>query len=363
MNGHVRANLWLLGLTLGACCVLYPLALWVVGRVAFPSAADGSLIKDGERVRGSRLIGQPFSDAKYFQPRPSATAVTAYNAAASGGSNYAASNPKLRGRVAQALGLIARYRKDGPEKGRPVGPDVEAWFQEQVKEKRDLTGEWAKDNPSLVTEWAKSSDPIKAYVKQWAKDHPEVLADFKEDNPSAGDDPEPEDLAPYFFKSYVKAHPGTWPSTVEVEKAGKKVKEVRPATAGDDVRSIFFDTWLREMAGAKRIDPLKDLEQVPADLVMASGSGLDPHITLRGAEYQLDNVVEARAKEILERSPEQAPERVREQVREAVKAILKEHAFTPLSGLVGEPLVNVLEVNRALDAEPEPQALVGGHRR
>jgi K+-transporting ATPase ATPase C chain len=350
MNGHLRANLWLLGLTLGVCCVLYPLALWVVGRVAFPSAAEGSLVRDDKgEVRGSRLIGQPFSDPKYFQPRPSATAVAAYNAAASGASNYAASSPKLRGRVAQALGLIARYKKDGPRQGAPVGPDVEAWFLGQSKQKRDLTGEWAKDNPALVPEWAKSSDLIKAYVKRWAKDHPEVLADFKKDNPSAGDDPEAEDLAPSFFKSYAKAHPGTWPSTVEVQEGGKTVKVVRPATEGDDIRSIFFDTWLRE--NPKNIDPLKDLEQVPADLVLASGSGLDPHITLRAACYQLDAVVAARAKAVHERARKEAAPAL----RAAIEGILKRHAFTPLGGLVGEPLVNVLEVNRALDAELRPR--------
>src|SRR5262249_49000643 len=107
MSAHVRANLWLLLLTLAVCCVLYPLALWAVGQGVFPDRASGSLVTGADgKVVGSRLIAQPFSDAKYFQPRPSAVS---YNAAASGGSNLAASNPKLRGRVAQALGLIARY--------------------------------------------------------------------------------------------------------------------------------------------------------------------------------------------------------------------------------------------------------------
>src|SRR5262249_34070720 len=126
MVAHLRACLLLLVLTVLICSVLYPLALWVVGRVAFPTAAEGSLVTDEDgTVRGSRLIAQPFSDPKYFQPRPPAAS---YNAAASGGSNLGASSPKLRGRVAQALGLVARYRKDGPRKGEPVGPDVEKWF-------------------------------------------------------------------------------------------------------------------------------------------------------------------------------------------------------------------------------------------
>jgi K+-transporting ATPase ATPase C chain len=69
----------------------------------FPRQAGGSLIVEGERVRGSALIGQPFSDPKHFWSRPSATA-PAYNAGSSSGSNLGPSNPALdsavRSRVA-----------------------------------------------------------------------------------------------------------------------------------------------------------------------------------------------------------------------------------------------------------------------
>ena len=83
-----------------------------------------------------------------------------------------------------------------------------------------------------------------------------------------------------------------------------------------------------------------DLEQVPADAVLASGSGLDPRITLRNARWQMQRVVAARAA---------AGNRAASSVATAVPAILGENAFAPLSGLVGEPLVNVLEVNLELD--------------
>jgi K+-transporting ATPase ATPase C chain len=339
MTAHLRACLLLLVLTVVICCVLYPLALWVIGRVAFPTAAEGSLVADEDgTVRGSRLIAQPFSDPKYFQPRPSAAS---YNAAASGGSNLGASNPKLRGRVAQALGLLARYRKDGPRKGDAVGPDVEKWFARQSKgSKRNLTAEWVKANPTLASEWVNSTDLLKPFVKKWAQDHPEVLAEWKKANEDATGEPSEADLGPFFFASYAKSHPGTFPGTVEETREGKKEKVIRPVTAGDEIRSVFFDTWLTE--NPEKIDPLKDLEQVPADMVMTSGSGLDPHITLRNARYQLDGVAEARAKEA---------KRDVAEVREVIEGILKKHSFTPLGGLVGEPLVNVLEVNRAMDAD------------
>jgi potassium-transporting ATPase KdpC subunit len=341
MNAHLRANLWLLGSTVVICCALYPLTLWAVGRRVFPDKAAGSLVLQDGRTVGSRLIAQPFSGKEYFWPRPSSPS---YDASASAGSNLSANNPKLRGRVAQALGLIARYKKDGPRKGALVGPDVEAWFRDETnpkeagKKKRDLVGEWVEDNPSLAKEWAKSSDPVKAYVTGWARDHPEVVADWKKDNPDAAGEPGADDLAPYFFANYVKAHPGTWPSKVEVEKDGKTETVVRPATAGDDIRSIFFDTWLRE--NPRRIDPRQDLEQVPADLVMSSGSGLDPHISKANALYQLDDhVAEAWADKT---------GADRDAVRKAIKDLLDQKTEAPLGGLLGVELINVLEVNLAL---------------
>src|SRR5262249_40907614 len=98
---HLRANLILLLRTLVIWCVLYPLALLVVGRVCFPANAAGSLMDgpDGSPV-GSRLVAQEFKGDEWFQPRPSAGS---YNASASSGSNWAASNPRLRDRIARQL--------------------------------------------------------------------------------------------------------------------------------------------------------------------------------------------------------------------------------------------------------------------
>jgi K+-transporting ATPase ATPase C chain len=191
MNDHLRANLWLLGLTVLLCCILYPLTLWAIGQSVFSEQASGSLIVEDGKVIGSRLIAQPFTRPEYFWPRPSAVS---YDASASGGSNLSANNPKLRARVIETL-------------------------------------------------------------------------------------------------STLKKHP---------------------------------------------CDPTKE---VPVDLVMASGSGLDPHITLKNAEYQLDRVVDAWAKKT-ERKPLE--------IRLAIENLLKEKASAPLGGMAGVELVNVLEVNRAV---------------
>jgi potassium-transporting ATPase KdpC subunit len=69
----------------------YHVVLWAFGRVAFPSQAEGSLIRRADgTVVGSRLIAQAFTRPEYFHPRPSGVD---YNAAATGGTNYGPSNP------------------------------------------------------------------------------------------------------------------------------------------------------------------------------------------------------------------------------------------------------------------------------
>lgn len=75
--------------------VLYPLAVTMIAQTLFPHQANGSLILQGEKLVGSKQIGQSFSDAKYFWGRLSATAPVPYNAAASSGSNLGPLNPAL----------------------------------------------------------------------------------------------------------------------------------------------------------------------------------------------------------------------------------------------------------------------------
>jgi len=76
------------------CGGIYPALVTGLAQVAFPQQANGSFISDGSgKTIGSALIGQPFSDPKYFWPRPSATSDFSYNAMASGGSNAGPTNP------------------------------------------------------------------------------------------------------------------------------------------------------------------------------------------------------------------------------------------------------------------------------
>jgi len=75
--------------------VVYPLAVTGVARAAFPEQAAGSLIVENGKTVGSSLIGQNFTDPKFFWGRPSATSPMAYNGQGSGGSNQGPLNPAL----------------------------------------------------------------------------------------------------------------------------------------------------------------------------------------------------------------------------------------------------------------------------
>ena len=168
--------------------IAYPLAVTSIAQVAFKDQANGSLIEKDGKVLGSRLIGQPFSDPKYFWSRPSATSPQPYNGMSSSGSNQGPTNPALKEAV----------------------------------------------------------------------------------------------------ESRIKA--------------------------------------LREAGG----DPQKP---VPADLVTASGSGLDPHISPAAAEYQVERVAKTRNIDAAK-----------------VRQLIAEHSEGRQLGFLGEPRVNVLTLNLALDA-------------
>jgi K+-transporting ATPase ATPase C chain len=167
--------------------VLYPLLVTAIAGTVFPRQARGSIVlRDGIAV-GSELIGQSFSDPKYFWSRPSATLPQAYNGMASGGSNLGPLNPALIDAVTARIRILH------------------------------------------------AADP------------------------------------------------------------GNKVP-------------------------------------VPIDLVTASGSGLDPHISIAAAQYQVGRISRARNLSL-----------------PALQDLLAAHAQSRLAGFLGEPRVNVLELNLALD--------------
>jgi K+-transporting ATPase ATPase C chain len=167
--------------------IIYPFLVTAIAAVAFPDEARGSLIVRNGKPVGSKLIGQSFSEPKYFWSRPSATTPQPYNAASSGASNLGPLNPAL-------------------------------------------------------------TDAVKT----------RILA----------------------------------------------LKAADPANRAP----------------------------IPVDLVTASGSGLDPHISAAAAQYQIARVARARSLDVW-----------------AVQALVAAHTEGRLWGLFGEPRVNVLQLNLALD--------------
>jgi K+-transporting ATPase ATPase C chain len=101
--------------------LLYPLAVTGVALVVFPHQARGSLIKEGDKVVGSALIGQSFDDPKYFWGRLSGTGPFPYNSAASSGSNLGPLNPALKD-AAQAR--VDALKKADPELKGPIPVDL-----------------------------------------------------------------------------------------------------------------------------------------------------------------------------------------------------------------------------------------------
>jgi K+-transporting ATPase ATPase C chain len=388
---HFRANLWLLALTVLICAVLYPLVLWGIGQTVFHDQAQGSLIKDEkDNPIGSRLIAQEFKGDEYFQPRPSAAS---YNGAASGASNLGANNYQLRDRVAKQLGPIVRYgkgaEKDGKKPGELVGPDIEKWFQQdRYQNQSGLVAQWAAMHSGAAEQWIKDIDDELKKSKYEPRDHKpgqpflgQVWFDdleLYEALPPAltnMEAPSTADIAKAFFPVFSKRYPGDWMTVKDAPTKGHlKGKKLERVKVSPDIQSVFFDMWRQD-------HPNVSLEEVPADMVTASASGLDPHITLKNAQYQLRyRIKQAQAKKIIRDQAKleainldqdfdkldenqvkaldvkarkviegRLGKHLEDRLDEVIGELLTKSTSAPLGGLAGVPLINVLEINVAMN--------------
>ncbi|MFZ4703181.1 MAG: potassium-transporting ATPase subunit KdpC, partial [Candidatus Methylumidiphilus sp.] len=122
MLKHLKPALFMLLIWTVITGVAYPLAVTGLSQLLFPKQANGSLIKDSQgQPLGSGLIGQAFSDPKYFWGRPSATSPYPYNAGASSGSNLGPTNPALADAVKARINALLEA---DPENAMPIPVDL-----------------------------------------------------------------------------------------------------------------------------------------------------------------------------------------------------------------------------------------------
>ncbi len=121
MLRQLKIALIFLGIFTVITGIIYPLFVTGIAQAFFHRQVNGSLIEENGKSIGSELIGQPFSDPKYFWGRLSATAPFSYNAAASSGSNYGPSNPALQDAV---QGRIDALKAVDPDNNAPIPVDL-----------------------------------------------------------------------------------------------------------------------------------------------------------------------------------------------------------------------------------------------
>src|SRR5439155_4166453 len=101
--------------------LVYPGVVTALCQVLFHQQANGSLVEVNGQIVGSSLIGQNFTKPEYFQPRPSNAGSSGYDASASNGFNYGATNQKLIDRVKAS---VAKFHKDNPDYTEAIPADL-----------------------------------------------------------------------------------------------------------------------------------------------------------------------------------------------------------------------------------------------
>jgi K+-transporting ATPase ATPase C chain len=121
MRNTLRPLLVLCGLLTVLTGAIYPLVVMGIGKLAFGDKASGSLVTRNHEIVGSSLIGQSFSDPKYFWGRLSATTPMPNNGASSTGSNLGPTNPAL---IDAVKARIAQLKSADPGNPLPIPVDL-----------------------------------------------------------------------------------------------------------------------------------------------------------------------------------------------------------------------------------------------
>lgn len=294
------ASVRALGILTVVCGFVYPFAVTGIAQLpGLRDKAEGSLVSAGGNLVGSALIAQPFTDAggkplpQYFQPRPSAAGANGYDPTASGGSNL------------------------GPEDVVDTFPDPSA-----PKDSPAAAGK-----PSLLSQVCGRSA---------------AAASLEGLPASAGS-------RPYCTAGGVGAVLAVFGPR---DGAGRIATVTRVVSLNEECPAQpFVSDWRGTKVGCAKfgedytaglVTPVRgdapSNPVVPPDAVTASFSGLDPDISPAYARLQAARIAHERAMPIAD-----------------VESLISAHTTGRTLGFMGEPAVNVLELNRALDiAHPAP---------
>ena len=401
--------------TLGiVCCVVYPAIVYFLSQAIFPAKANGSLVKkDGtyttkdEEAVGSYLLGQSFSLPGYFHPRPSA-AGSGYDPTGSGGSNLgplsaklvhgtfknmaltvfafdkkhslAPVNGRVQGAIAGVTGTTVTISTDGGKtkqtftldpsvadpntivnsRGRTIhattlgapthaGASVELMLNDKtppvvtainvIDQETDAASNVIDPNAKTITLPGATASDSSTVVNLLDGKTVYVV------NGTAGakmTDVTP-DMAVHVVASVVMDYDGIADRVIHYcEDNSIDYKCSLPVTDFKDADGIDDSKLNQELSAATDLPTITPAQPIPADAVTASGSGLDPHISPENAEFQKVRVAAAR-----NIKPEQ------------VEELIAAHTDKPDLGILGDPGVNVLMLNLALDAKyplPAPPA-------
>ncbi|MGA2034361.1 MAG: potassium-transporting ATPase subunit C [Thermoguttaceae bacterium] len=301
--GHIWASIGAT-LVLGVvCCGLYPLAIWAISQAVFPIQANGSLVKkdgtfttDDTQAAGSYLIGQTFSAPGYFHPRPSA-AGAGYDGANSGGSNLGPLSDKLINGATQTP-PPAPAPAPSPAAAEAPAPSAPA----------------AANAPASPPAETLAFDGIRLRVIHYCLEN---------------------GIA---FKLYRINADGARIAEVPLSKYQDKDGNLLDVKLVDDFPHPSADTADKTPVIAADFATL-----IPGDAVTGSGSGLDPHISPENAAIQAQRVADAR----------KLP-------KEKVLELIEQNTDQPNLGFLGDPGVNVLMLNIAVDKVAPPAAVSAG---
>jgi K+-transporting ATPase ATPase C chain len=155
------------------CGVAYPAVVWAIGQGAFNHQANGSIVKVNGKPVGSSMIGQTFTSARYFHPRPTALAVNGkefYDASTSGGSNWGPNSKDLAALVAARLKAV---EKSYGVTARQVPADM-------------VTASFSGLDPDISVQNAKIQAPVVAKVRGIAVSKVLALISQRTDDPTLG---------------------------------------------------------------------------------------------------------------------------------------------------------------------------------